>query len=123
MPALTRAEARDRAALLTVSRMSVDLDLTVGPDTFGSTTRIDFTAAEAGASSFADLKAESVSRVELNGRPLDPATVADGRLPVTDLAADNTLVVEAVMTYRRDGSGLHRFVDPADGEAYVYGHM
>jgi len=26
------------------------------------------------------------------------------------------------MAYSRDGQGLHRAVDPADGEAYVYGH-
>ncbi len=123
MPALTRAEARDRAALVSVTRMSVDLDLTVGPDTFASTTRIEFTAAEPGSSTFVDLKARSVSSLELNGRPLDPASVEDGRLPLDDLAADNTLLVEAVMAFRRDGSGLHRFVDPADDEAYVYGHM
>ena len=123
MPALTRAEARDRAALVSVSRMSVDLDLTVGPDEFRSTTRIEFTATEPGARTFVDLKARSVSRVELNGRELDAAAVADGRLPLDGLAADNLLLVEAVMGYRRDGSGLHRFVDPADDEAYVYGHM
>ena len=26
------------------------------------------------------------------------------------------------MAYSRDGQGLHRAVDPADGEAYLYGH-
>ena len=27
------------------------------------------------------------------------------------------------MRYSRDGQGLHRAVDPADGEHYVYGHL
>ena len=27
------------------------------------------------------------------------------------------------MAYSRDGQGLHRAVDPADGEHYVYGHL
>ena len=31
------------------------------------------------------------------------------------------MVVEATMPFRRDGEGLHRSVDPADGRPYVYG--
>ena len=59
----------------------------------------------------------------LNGRPLDPASLVDGRLDLTDLAADNVLEVEATMAYSHDGQGLHRSTDPADGEDYVYGHL
>jgi aminopeptidase N len=40
---LTRDEAAARAALLDVTSYSVDLDLTTGDTTFGSTTTIRFT--------------------------------------------------------------------------------
>lgn len=122
MPSLTREEALTRAALVTVSRMQVDLDLTRGPELFGSFTRIEFTAAS-GSATFVDLKATAIARIELNGVALDPASVEQGRLALSELQADNVLTVEATMTYARDGQGLHRSVDPADGRPYVYGHM
>ncbi|MEU5883404.1 M1 family aminopeptidase [Spirillospora sp. NPDC047279] len=36
------------------------------------------------------------------------------------MGADNELLVEADMPYGRTGEGVHRFVDPVDGEVYVY---
>ena len=50
---LTRDEAATRAALLDVTSYSIDLDLTTGDKTFGSTTTIRFTSTEAGAETFA----------------------------------------------------------------------
>ena len=41
---LTRIEATERAALVTVASYNVVLDLTTGPTTFGSTTTVNFTA-------------------------------------------------------------------------------
>ena len=126
MPSLTQDEARTRAALITVTAMEVDLDLTTGPDRFGSTTTIRFTCTDPDAATFVDLKPVECLRALLNGVSLDRALLADGRLPLTaagGLAADNVLVVEATMSYSRDGQGLHRSVDPADDEAYVYGHL
>ncbi|MFL6176249.1 MAG: aminopeptidase N [Ornithinibacter sp.] len=123
MPSLTRAEATTRAALITVDAMEVDLDLDRGAEVFGSSTTIRFTARSPGASTFVDLRARALHVVTLNGHPLDPASVVDGRLALTDLAADNVLEVEATMAYSHDGQGLHRSTDPADGEDYVYGHL
>ena len=51
---LTREEARDRAALLTVESYEIDLDLTTGDATFASTTTVRF-RAEKGASTWLDL--------------------------------------------------------------------
>ena len=36
------------------------------------------------------------------------------------LDAQNTLVVDADLLYTNTGEGLHRFVDPLDGETYLY---
>ncbi|WP_371497045.1 aminopeptidase N [Kitasatospora sp. NBC_00374] len=125
---LSRDEAQKRAGLIEVESYRVHLDLTSAPDpaaaTFRSTTTIVFDAAEPGASSFADLLAPSVRTVTLNGRELDPAKVFDGhRVALDGLAAHNVLVVEADCAYSRTGEGLHRFVDPVDGETYLYTHF
>ncbi|MGC5040421.1 aminopeptidase N [Streptomyces sp. DT190] len=126
---LSRDEARERAALLSVDGYEVSLDLRSavgedsgdGPRTFRSVTTIRFRCNEPGASSFADLIAPSVTSVSLNGRDLDPGEVFDGsRITLEDLASDNELVVDAQCAYSRTGEGLHRFVDPEDGEVYLY---
>ncbi|MFF0199438.1 aminopeptidase N [Streptomyces sp. NPDC005017] len=126
---LSRDEARERAALLSVDGYEVSLDLRTavgehsgdGPRTFRSVTTIRFRCAEPGANSFADLIAPSVTAVSLNGRDLDPGEVFDGsRILLEDLAADNELVVDAQCAYSRTGEGMHRFVDPEDGEVYLY---
>ena len=118
---LTRDEAAARAALLDVTSYAIELDLTTGEDTFGSTTTLTFSATTPGASTFADLVDAVVHEITLNGRPLDPATVyADSRIQLDDLAAENVLVVKADCAYSHTGEGLHRFVDPADGRVYLY---
>ncbi|CQR64062.1 aminopeptidase N [Streptomyces leeuwenhoekii] len=126
---LSRDEARERAALLSVDGYEVSLDVRSavgddhreGPRTFRSVTTIRFRCAEPGASTFADLIAPSVTAVSLNGRDLDPGEVFDGsRIVLEDLAADNELIVDARCAYSRTGEGLHRFVDPEDGEVYLY---
>ncbi|QIJ62685.1 aminopeptidase N [Streptomyces sp. JB150] len=126
---LSRDEARERAALLSVDGYEVSLDVRSavgdhagdGPRTFRSVTTIRFRCAEPGASSFADLIAPSVTAVSLNGRDLDPSEVFDGsRIVLEDLAAENELIVDAQCAYSRTGEGLHRFVDPEDGEVYLY---
>ncbi|MEU3728166.1 aminopeptidase N [Streptomyces sp. NPDC033538] len=126
---LSRDEARERAALLSVDGYEVSLDVRSaigdaegdGPRTFRSVTTIRFRCNEPGASGFADLIAPSVTAVSLNGRDLDPSEVFDGsRIALEDLAADNELVVDAQCAYSRTGEGLHRFVDPEDGEVYLY---
>ncbi|MGW2719102.1 aminopeptidase N [Streptomyces sp. NPDC001492] len=126
---LTRDEARERAALLSVDGYDVSLDLRTavgeadgdGARTFRSVTTIRFRSNEPGAATFADLIAPSVTSVSLNGRDLDPGQVFDGsRILLEDLAAENELVVDAQCAYSRTGEGLHRFVDPEDGEVYLY---
>ncbi|MEW2254591.1 aminopeptidase N [Streptomyces sp. NPDC047869] len=125
---LTRDEARERAALLSVDGYEVALDLRSAPGgggteprTFRSVTVIRFRCNEPGASSFADLIAPDVTSVTLNGKDLDPGAVFDGsRILLEDLAAENELTVDAQCAYSRTGEGMHRFVDPEDGEVYLY---
>lgn len=129
---LTHIEAHERAAIISTRSYEVALDLTATPasstgtqapdpaETFRSRTTIHFTATP-GAATFFDLIARSVEEITLNGVAIDPAQAfADSRIHLSDLAAENVLHVAATCEYSRTGEGLHRFVDPADGEVYLY---
>ena len=117
---LTRLEAADRSATVHTQTYDVTLDLTRGETVFGSSTTVRFTSTP-GSSTFIDLIAPVVHSISLNGRTLDPAEIyADSRITLTELAADNELVVVADCAYMHTGEGLHRFTDPADGETYLY---
>jgi aminopeptidase N len=117
---LTREEARQRAATVAVDHYDVDLDLTTGEETFRSTTTVRFSAA-AGSSTFIDLIAAGVHEVVLNERALDvPDVFADSRIALHQLQTENVLRVVADCRYMHTGEGLHRFVDPVDGDVYLY---
>ncbi|WP_306322241.1 MULTISPECIES: aminopeptidase N [unclassified Streptomyces] len=120
MPVLTRNEAQTRAQLLEVHRYTVDLDLTVGDDTFASHTVIHFTTRTAGGT-FVELKPATLRSATLDGHPLDPTTLTDNRLPLPDLTeGEHELRIDTTMRYSHTGEGMHRFTDPTDGETYTY---
>jgi aminopeptidase N len=116
---LTRAEAAKRAALLAVERYDVAFDLTdlpTGPQVRCVST-VTFTCREPGAETFVDCAAQVVGAT-LNGVALPPA--AEGRITLTGLAGHNVLRVRSVQANTTDGEGVHKAVDPADGEVYVW---
>ena len=118
---LTRLEAEERKGVVSAPiHYHVALDLTVGGETFGSETRICFNA-EAGTSTFLDLIADEVQAIKLNGVALDPAKAfADNRIELSGLKQKNEVTVKALCRYSNTGEGLHRSVDPSDGNVYLY---
>jgi aminopeptidase N len=126
VPNLTREDARARADLLRVQSYDVSLDLTQrggGPSerAFRSVTTVRFSASRPGESTFIDVIADRFRSVTLNGKDVDTSGyTTDKGLALSDLAAENELVVDAVLLYTNTGEGLHRFVDPLDGEVYLY---
>ncbi|KSZ59805.1 aminopeptidase N [Rhodococcus pyridinivorans KG-16] len=124
-PNLTREQAAERAAILSVDNYSIELDLTdgagaPGTTTFRSVTTVRFDATE-GASTFIDLIAKTVHSVTLNGEPVDVSGYSEETgIALTGLAAHNELVVDADCLYTNTGEGLHRFVDPTDDAVYLY---
>ncbi|MDP9117998.1 MAG: aminopeptidase N [Actinomycetota bacterium] len=126
VPNLTRDDARERAQLLRVESYDIALDLTDGGGkpsarTFRSTTTVQFTAQLAGTSTFVDVIADRLHSVTLNGTPVDVTGYTPGTgITLNALAPENTLVVDADLLYTNTGEGLHRFVDPLDGEVYLY---
>ncbi|RLZ03125.1 aminopeptidase N [Kocuria tytonicola] len=121
---LTREEAATRAEQIRVEDYRVTVDLSGAEDpantTFGSEVTVRFTAEE-GAETFIDFIHESVSSVELNGEVLDVDDVVEGsRIRLPELGQANELRVVGRALYSRSGEGLHRYIDPQDGEVYIY---
>lgn len=118
---LTRDETAARSAALTAHDIRVELDLRDAENQeqsgFGTTTTLVFDATA--SDTWIDFIGDSVSSVTVNG--IEQPVAYDGaRIAVTGLEASNTVVIEARGLYSRSGEGLHRFVDPVDGETYLY---
>ncbi|MBB3039117.1 aminopeptidase N [Hoyosella altamirensis] len=124
-PNLTREQARTRAGLIKVDSYAIDIDLTdgsgaPGENTFRTKTTVRFSATPE-ASTFIDLIAAKIHSAALNGSALDTSAYEESSgLPLHDLADSNLLEIDADFEYSHTGEGLHRFVDPADNEVYLY---
>ena len=120
---LTRIETEARAALISTKDYEIALDLTTSERTFTSVSTVTFDCAQPGASTWIDLivgAAGSIQSIVLNGTELPAASYDGARIPLPNLAAHNTLTVAATCTYSHSGEGLHRAIDPADSEVYLY---
>lgn len=115
---LTKAEAVARSAAVSNVHYSVTLDFTGTGDTFRSDTTIEFDAAP-GTSTFVEATGASIDTVTVNGAAIAPALI-DGRIALDALTGPTTVRIAGDFAYRNDGQGIHRFVDPADGEVYLY---
>lgn len=119
---LSRAEATERARIVSVHDYHVTLDLrsAISPEVDGFTTQSIITfSAIPGESSFLDFVGSSVQRVNLNGRDL-PIDYHGARIQLPGLQAENQVLVTATARYSRTGEGLHRYQDPEDGKIYLY---
>ena len=125
LPNLTRDQAVERAALITVDSYQIQLDVTDGNGapggrTFRSTTTVVFDALP-GADTYIDLAAETVRAATLNGHDLEVSGYDESTgIPLRGLQNRNVLVVDADCRYSNTGEGLHHFVDPVDNETYLY---
>ncbi|MCW2555282.1 MAG: pepN 2 [Mycobacterium sp.] len=125
LPNLTRDQAAERAALVTIDNYRIVLDLTDGAGgpserTFRSTTTVAFDAL-AGSDTNIDIAADAVRSATLNGVAIDVSDYDESTgVPLVGLAEHNVVVVEADCRYSNTGEGLHRFVDPVDDEVYLY---
>ena len=95
LPNLTRDQAVERAALVTVDSYRIHLDLTdgaggPGEHTFSSVTTVEFDALP-GADSYLDLAADTVRGATLNGHPIDVSGYDESTgIPLRGLSAYST---------------------------------
>lgn len=119
MPALTHAEAIERAHQIVVRRSAIEIDVR-SENSFRSTTVIMFTASAPAAPTFVEFRPTTLLTARLNDIDLDPDLLIDGRLPLHPLEGENTLVLGGDMAYSNDGEGLHQHIDPSDQRRYLY---
>jgi aminopeptidase N len=108
-----------RSSLLEVESYDLAVDLTCGTERFSSRAEVRFRCRQPGSATFADIEAAGVTRAVLNGVGLDTRAYRPGRLELPQLAAENTLIVEAEFCYAATGAGLHRLTGP-DGFECTY---
>jgi aminopeptidase N len=117
---LTRDEARERADLISDTSYQNDLDLDSGEETFGTNTTLRFKCSEPGATTFLDFASPEVTEIVINGKQISLDACHNRRIMLFGLDEENEVVIRARGKYSHTGYGLHRFVDPSDGNVYTY---
>ncbi len=117
---LTETDAQARAERVSNARYELALDLTKGAPTYGGVVTIAFDQS-GGDDLPLNFRGKRIDLLELNGEACSFEWL--GRkltLPGSALAASNTLRIEYENEYDHGGDGFHQFVDPEDGEEYLY---
>ena len=118
---LNRSEVAERSRTIDVTGYRVELDLRSAADsagnTFSTVTTIDLTSSA--ESTWLDFIGAAVDSVEVDGASI-PVEYDGSRIVVRGLGGSNVVRVAAHGHYSRSGEGLHRFVDDADDQTYLY---
>ena len=120
---LLREEAMERAARVSNASYELQLELFEGRDTYTGRATITFALHPSGPPLFLEFSG-TVRTLRVNGEDVEPDH-RDHRiwLRPDQLKAHNRLVIEYENRYAVTGDGLHRFVDPEDGQTYVYSNL
>jgi aminopeptidase N len=121
---LTRDEAEARAALVAGVSYEIEIDLPEDGPHYGGVTTIAFSLASTDEPIFLDYKGARITSLTVNGQAVEPE-LRDNRLWLEPavLRPRNVVRVEYRNRYDDTGDGFHRFVDPEDGQAYVYSNF
>jgi len=118
---LTQEEAEGRAARISNVTYRLTIDITKGSPTYRGNEEILFDLLGNG-DTFLCHRGKSIERLEINGSEVnEPAW--DGfrlTLPGNFLRPSNVLRIDYTNDYDHTGDGFHQFIDPEDGEEYLY---
>jgi aminopeptidase N len=121
---LTQSEAEARAAR--INSVSYEIDLRLGRQSTEYQGHVVVTFGDTGeGSTFLDLTGKQIDSLTLNDQAIESPEWDGYRLtlPGDLLAAENRLEIDYTNEYDTTGEGLHRFVDPEDGEVYLYSNF
>ncbi len=117
---LTHREAEARATRVRSAEYDIRLDLAGGRPTYRGDVTVRF-AVDGEGPLFLDFRGLAIERLEVNGSAVEPEwTGYRLTLPAAAVAAQMTVRVVYENEFDTTGDGFHRFVDPEDGEEYVY---
>ena len=119
---LNRSEVAERSRAISVAGYRVELDLRSAVDsavkTFSTVTTIDLTSSV--ESTWLDFVGAAVDSVDVDGASIPVGVRRGPGSCCADSADRNVVRVAAHGHYSRSGEGLHRFVDDADDQTYLY---
>jgi len=117
---LTQSEAAARAVRVRDVAYDIQLNLVAGQSTYRGDVTIRFAASGDGPL-FLDYRGRTIERLEVNGERIEPEwTGYRLTLPANVVGGQMTVRIQYVNDYDATGDGFHRFVDPEDGQEYVY---
>ena len=117
---ISQVEAKERSNYLAIESYDVTLKIIPGQETFYSKSMVQFSCNEPGIDTFIDAPARRVISATLNGVAVDVANFDGESIFLSNLAAENELVIELDSIFSKNGEGLQYSVDPADQEVYLY---
>jgi len=123
--ALDRQTADSRKARISGVEYDLYVDVHSSTERFSGEVTIRFGLTDPSSDLNIDFGGGIVRRVLVNGNPIRVdyngffLTLPSGTLQ----SGANSAAVEFEHSYDEDGTGLHRFVDPEDGLAYVYTYL
>ncbi len=118
---LTQVEATQRAARVTEAAYEIDLKLQRGAATYHGDVTATFTLTGTDAV-FLDFTGKRIDSLQVNGETIAEPNWTGYRLTLDAGLRDgaNTVRVVYENDYDHTGDGFHQFVDPEDGEEYLY---
>jgi aminopeptidase N len=117
---LTQAEAEERAARVSNTSYELAIDIEPGATVYRGEVEVRFDLSGAG-DLFLDHRGRAIDVLDVNGQELEPQW--DGFrlvLPGNTLQTSNTVRIVYENEYDHGGDGFHQFIDPEDGEEYLY---
>jgi aminopeptidase N len=119
---LTQREAEQRAAAIHCPEYTIVLSLHAGVADYAGEVTIHFEHTDPAAGTFLDFTGREIGSLEINGHEVDEAAWISNRLFLdgTQLRQHNIVRIVYRNDYNHAGAGLHYFVDPEDGNEYLY---
>ncbi len=122
---LTRQVADSRKSRISNVAYTLDIDLISLADDYQGQVDITFELNNKSQNLTVDFTGGTVADVEVNGQEV--AVNYSGyfiTLPAESLqVGSNQVSITYSHPYGQDGNGLHRFIDPEDGETYIYTYL
>ena len=120
---LTQSEAEGRAARVSNCHYTLALDIRAGAAAYAGdiTMRFDYVGRD---DSFLDHRGKTIQSLEINGQTVVPAWNGYRlTLPGSALGTTNVVRIRYENEYDHQGDGFHQFIDPADGQEYLYSNF
>jgi aminopeptidase N len=122
---LSQLEAAARKSRVSNVSYNLDIDLVSAVDSYQGQVTLLFDLDDTDSSLNVDFTGGSISNVEANGEAIE--VDYNGffvQLPETALEqGSNIVTIKYSHPYDQDGTGLHRFIDPEDGNTYLYTYL